>query len=52
MASDCDDVIMLINYFIAKAGSKGEQSAASHAASSSNQQKIKVDNKTATGGWW
>jgi hypothetical protein len=51
-AQDCDEVIMFINHFITKADGKGAQSAARPAASSSNQQKIKVNSKTATGGWW
>jgi hypothetical protein len=47
MAQDCDEVILLINYLLRKA----EQSP-SPAAPNSDKQYIKVDDRTATGGWW
>ena len=51
MAQDCDEVIMLINYFIDKADN-AEHPAAAPAAKGNKEQYIKVTNKTATGGWW
>jgi hypothetical protein len=52
MAQDCDEVIMLINYFIEKADDDGTKPAAVPAANSSKEKYIKVNSKTATGGWW
>lgn len=52
MAQDCDEVIMVINYFITKADSDDGKPAANHAANGSKQEYIKVNSKTATGGWW
>ena len=43
---------MIINYFIEKADEDGAKPAAVPAANSSKQQYIKVNSKTATGGWW
>lgn len=49
MAQDCDEVILLINYLLKKA----EQRPASPAApANSNKNFIKVNDSTATGGWW
>ena len=53
MAQDCDEVIMLINYFVEKAEKGDGQPAAIQTANGSKKQEyIKVNNKTATGGWW
>lgn len=53
MAQDCDEVIMLINYFIEKADGSDAQPAAIQTANGGKKQEyIKVNNKTATGGWW
>jgi hypothetical protein len=52
MAQDCDEVIMLINYFIEKADDDGAKPAAIPAANVSKNEYIKVNSKTATGGWW
>lgn len=49
MAQDCDEVIMLINYFLKKA----EVEPSTEAAPANNkQQYVKVNDRTATGGWW
>jgi hypothetical protein len=49
MAQDCDDVIMFINHFLKKAEN---EPAASTAPANNGQEKIKVNDRTATGGWW
>ena len=49
MAQDCDEVIMLINHFLQKAEN---EPAAGAAAADKGQQMVKVDDRTATGGWW
>lgn len=46
MAQDCDEVIMLINHFLQKAENEPA------AAAGNGQQMVKVDDRTATGGWW
>lgn len=49
LAQDCDEVIMVINYFIRK----GENTpVVAQAPANSEKQYIKVNNMTATGGWW
>jgi hypothetical protein len=51
MKQDKDEVIMLINYMAEKAETVPTKNAA--AGSNENTQTyIKVNNKTATGGWW
>ena len=41
---DCDEVISVINHFIAKANKAPEKA--------SKDTRIRVNDKTATGGWW
>jgi hypothetical protein len=49
MAQDCDEVILLINYMLRK----GENAPASPATPNQKQQQyVKVNDSTATGGWW
>lgn len=49
MAQDCDEVILLINYLLQKA----ENAPPSPTTPANNDKKyIKVDDRTATGGWW
>ena len=52
MAQDVDEVIMLLNYFIEKAGNEEKPLGAAKATNGSSQKYVKVNNKTATGGWW
>ena len=49
MAQDCDEVILFINYLLRKAETAP---AASEAPAKSNKEYIKVNDRTATGGWW
>jgi hypothetical protein len=51
MAQDCDEVIMLINHFMEKA-EHGDKPVNAHDATPSGKQLVKVNDKTATGGWW
>jgi hypothetical protein len=49
LRQDKDEVIMLLNYM----AERGESSPSVHPAQNSNkQQYIKVNDRTATGGWW
>ena len=48
MAQDCDEVILFINYLLRKA----ETAPASPATPANNKEYIKVNDRTATGGWW
>jgi hypothetical protein len=48
MAQDCDEVILFINYLLRKA----EQTPSPAAPAKSEKQYIKVNDRTATGGWW
>jgi hypothetical protein len=48
MAQDCDEVILLINYLLKKA----ENAPASSTTPANEKQYIKVNDRTATGGWW
>ena len=49
MRQDKDEVIMLLNYI----AERGESSPSDHPTQNSNkQQYIKVNDRTATGGWW
>jgi hypothetical protein len=49
MAQDCDEVILLINYLLLKAE---QHPASATAPANSDKQYIKVNDRTATGGWW
>lgn len=48
-AQDVDDVIMLINYYIEK-GADGTTTARN--GGRKGEERIRVNDKTATGGWW
>ena len=51
MAQDCDEVILLLNYYLYEAENK--PAAATDASANSNEkQYIQVNDRTATGGWW
>lgn len=50
LKQDKDEVIMLINYMVEKAEDWQQQNAES--VSKKDNTKIKVNDKTATGGWW
>lgn len=53
MAQDVDEVIMLINHFLRKAESKDAAVAAAQKRNGKSKEKrIRVNDKTATGGWW
>ena len=49
---DKDEVIMLINYLIEKGETVDEQPQIKHENKPKSQQRIRVNDKTATGGWW
>lgn len=46
---DVEEVIMLINYFIEKGETTPSQNSQN---SSKKEERIKVNDKTATGGWY
>lgn len=46
---DVDEVIMLINYYIEKGN---DAPAKPQAGGAKREERIKVNDKTATGGWW
>jgi hypothetical protein len=48
LKQDKDEVIMLLNYTAEKSESAPKQ----YTAQNSDKQYIKVNDKTATGGWW
>lgn len=48
LRQDKDEVIMLINYM----AEKSEQVQNARAAQDSGKQFVKVNDRTATGGWW
>ena len=53
MAQDVDEVIMLINHFLRKAESKDAAVAAAQKRNGKRKEnRIRVNDKTATGGWW
>jgi hypothetical protein len=43
---DCDEVISVINHYIKKANASPEKSC------KDKNQRIRVNDKTASGGWW
>lgn len=49
MAQECDEVIFIINYVLFKAESSPKVGNKTQA---SGKEYIKVDDRTATGGWW
>lgn len=51
LKQDKDEVIMLINYMAEKAETAPAQSAAA-AGNANTDIRIKVNDRTATGGWW
>ena len=53
MAQDVDEVIMLINHFLMKAANKETTVASAQKRNGKSKEKrIRVNDKTATGGWW
>lgn len=53
MAQDVDEVIMLINHFLRKAEIKDAAVAAPQKRNVKiKENRIRVNDKTATGGWW
>lgn len=53
MAQNVDDVIMIINHFIEKGENMpSEESKPAPALSNNKQQRIRVNDSTATGGWF
>lgn len=49
MKQDKDEVIMMLNYMVEKSETA---QPAPHVQNAKKQQYIKVNSKTATGGWW
>lgn len=51
---DCDEVIMLINFYIALGDEENttELTPAPEMRAASKEKRIKVNDKTATGGWF
>lgn len=49
---DCDEVIMLINYYILLGDEKEGQVSNKNTKVSKNNQRIRVNDDTATGGWF
>ncbi|MCQ2478918.1 MAG: hypothetical protein MJ091_06940 [Clostridia bacterium] len=54
MAQDIDDVILLINYFVVLGATEGnkENKKASIKHKGKKEERIRVNDKTATGGWF
>ena len=48
---DMDDVIMLINYYIER-GEDKETKVPQKSGSGKREERIRVNDKTATGGWY
>ena len=48
---DIDEVIMLINYYIEK-DDNAETTPKRNAYGGKREERIRVNDKTATGGWW
>lgn len=49
LAQDMDEVIMLINYYIEKGKDKD---VTPQTGGGKREERIKVNDRTATGGWW
>ena len=49
-SQETDEVIMLLNYYIEKGDTAGQQ--APHGTKPRGEQRIKVNDRTATGGWF
>ena len=50
LAQDVDEVIMMINFYLALGNEKRNRN--SKVSVSKNEQRIRVNDDTATGGWW
>ena len=50
MQQDTDEVIMLLNYYIARGKDQEEKTAPTRGGKS--EERIRVNDKTATGGWY
>lgn len=50
MQQDTDEVIMLLNYYIARGKDQEEKTAPKRGGKS--EERIRVNDKTATGGWY
>ena len=49
---DTDDVIMLINFYLALASHENGAKSNGKAQAQAKEQRIRVNDKTATGGWY
>lgn len=49
---DKDEVILLINYMIEKGQDAQQEAVAPTLIKNNEQKRIRVNDKTATGGWW
>lgn len=49
---DKDEVIMLINYLVEKGETSETKAEIKHKNKPNSKQRIRVNDKTATGGWW
>lgn len=52
LKQDKDYVIMLINYFILKGETTPQPQNANTAKGQNAEERVWVNNRTATGGWW
>ena len=54
MKQDCDEVIRIINYYIEVGAnaSPADEKPINNALKPKQEQRIKVNDKTATGGWF
>ena len=51
LKQDMDDVIMLINYYIER-GADRDSATPPQTGGKKREERIRVNDKTATGGWW
>lgn len=52
-AQDCDDVIMLINFYVELGqNQETDKNKVKHKTKQGKEKRIRVNDKTATGGWF
>lgn len=49
---DCDEVIMLINFYLILGNEQNESKPVPKVKSAKKEERIRVNDKTATGGWF